>query len=264
MIILSNPFFWHDAAEIIFFAAMFYYFSVWLAKDTQKNLLGYFYSYLLVVLASHHAHLETMHTFLVITAPIAIVLFIITHQEILQRNFVALRNIIPASRNEHNGEWLEALMRSFLVAASENKELTCVIENFDALEEFITSQQELNIPIKKNVLDLIFESTVFDSTQLLWTNAQGTIRGINATWLAPEQTHWMQHALFITSKTDAIIFNVSATTRTFTIIACGNTYTNITAMHALSTIKKYLHGTHKGDALYAQSIKKNTQQQSAH
>lgn len=260
--IFNNPFLWRDAAEIIFFAAIIYYFSLWLRKDRQKNLLGYFYSYIILILASHHAQLSTMHTVLLICAPIACVLFIIAHQEILQRNLVALRNIVPAHRNDQTGDWLEALMRSFLVAASNNKELSCIIENYDSLEQFILTEQQLNIPIKKNVLDLVFESTVFDATRMVWTNSHGTILAVNAELITADNNNWLQQAVFITAKTDAIIFNVCPTTRNFTIIASGQIYNNITALHALSTIKKYLQGNLKGESNYAQPTKKTTQQQS--
>lgn len=261
-ILFHNPFLWRDITEILFFTAIIYYFSLWLRKDRQKNLLGYFYSYIILILASHHAQLSTMNTVLLICAPIAFVLFIITHQEILQRNFVALRNIVPAHRNDQTGDWLEALMRSCLVAASNNKNLSCIIENYDSLEHFILTEQQLNIPIKKNVLDLIFESAVFDATRMVWTNAHGTILAINAELITTDNSNWLQQAVFITTKTDAILFNVSPTTRNFTIIASGQIYNNITALHALSTIKKYLLGNLKGESSHAPTVKKTTQQQS--
>lgn len=260
MILSHNPFFWHDLVEITFFSVILYHFSLWLRKDRQKNLLGYFYCYLGVVLGSHYASLQTLHTFLVITAPIAIVLFIIAHQEILQRNFVALATIVPAHRNELADDWLEVLMRSCLVAASHNKQLSCVIENYDSLEPFITTEYALNIPIKKSVLDLTFESLLFDPEKMLWTNSQGTLHGINAAWSNIGSNNWAEHALFISTKTDAVIFTVSPTTRNFTIFVAGNTYSHISALHALTTLKKYIHKNQKRES-HAPVIQKNSQQQ---
>ena len=51
---------------------------------------------------------------------------------------------------------------------------------------------------------------------------------------------WMQDALFFTGKTDAIVLSLTPEQKTFHIITQGKSYSNITASHALTTIKKYL------------------------
>ena len=256
--------FWRDATEILFFSIIIYYFTLWLRKDAQKNLLGYFYTFLFTLVASHYANLTTMHNFLLITAPVALMLFIITHQEILQRNFIALRNITPARKNTINDDWIEILMRSLLVASSHSKELLCVVENHDALAPFIGNEQRLEIPVTHNTLALLLESASLDATRFIWLNAHGSIVGFNAT-LQENESDWLHHANMLTTKTDAIFLKVSPTTRSFTIIAGGHTYHNISALHALSTLKKYVYiDTKKGEISYAQHVKKSHQQQSSH
>lgn len=259
--LIKNLFYWRDIVEIIFFATIIYHASVWMSKDRQKNLLGYFYSYLIVLLTAYHFNIPTLYSVLLIAFPVACMIFIIAHQDILQRNFVALRAITPAVRPE-TGDWLETLMRSFLVAGSDNKEIICVVENNDSLENLITTEHLLNVGIKKNILELIIASALFDSKKMLWITAHGSIRGMNAHW-QDTQENWPQQAVYITAKTDAVVFAIVPSSRTFTIIANGQTYSNISALHAISTIKKYLLGTTKGDITHAGHKKSHAQQPNA-
>ncbi len=84
---------WRDCLEIIFFASLFYYLTLWLKKDKTKNLLPYFYGYCLITFCAYMLELTTVTSLLFLFTPAAVMLFILMHQDTLQRNIVALKHI---------------------------------------------------------------------------------------------------------------------------------------------------------------------------
>ncbi|MCX5921968.1 MAG: hypothetical protein NTX86_01440 [Candidatus Dependentiae bacterium] len=246
----ANIFFgWRNAAEIILFSTLIYYFSLWLKQDKQKNLLFNFYGYCGILLGSYYLQLPTVTYLLFITAPIAVMLFILFHQDVLQKNFVTLRNIMPARMGD--ADWLETLVRSCLVAANNNKEIYCVIEHKDSLVTLLNTPLALYTDIQKNVLSMMLESVTFEQHNMLWVNSTGRLLGINATWnnslhdtpnaeSVKDMLPWQQDALFFTAKTDAVVFSINPIKRTFSIVTQGKTFNDIPAPHALKTIQKYL------------------------
>jgi hypothetical protein len=269
---LSSFFYdWRDVIEIVFFSSIVYYFSLWLKKDRQKNLLLYFYVYCSILLISHHAHLATVSSFLFITAPIACMLFILFHQELLQRNFVALR-AIKADPIEH-GDWLETLLRTVLVAVNNNKEIQCIIEHNDSLSSVLNTPMPLYADLQKNLLDMLLESDAFDQHKMIVVNSHGRLLGINASWNTQLQENWLadelkskekwqQDALFFTAKTDAVVFRITPATRLFDIVAQGKILNSVNAALAVKTIQKYVYAhTQKGELNNGTHIKKNSYKQ---
>lgn len=240
---------WRDCVEILFLSYALYGVSLWLQRDFQKPLLLYFYGYCLLFFTTHYAHLSTIHSLLLTLFPICALIFILLHQDTLQRNFVMLRNITPAEQvTEH---WTELLIRSSLVAASNNKEIRCIIEKGDSLSTILTCPVKTDCHVNPGLLDLLIESSLFKQHAMLWLNKTGRVQGINClwkktsleTWLAQElkeREEWIQDALFFTSKTDALFFILHPTTRTYTLIAQGKLLERISAHAALKTIKQYL------------------------
>jgi hypothetical protein len=261
---------WRDSVEILFFATAVYYFSLWLKKDRHKNLLGYFYSYCLIAFTAYQANLSTVTTLLCVASPVVILLFIVLHQTTLQKNFVTLRNIVPAHKD--TTDWLEIVIRSCLVALNNNKEIACVIEHQDSLQEHLTTPLTLNAHVKEDLLNIVFESQSFNQQQLVWINSRGMLLGMNAQWhTLPEKswefaTHttsldWQQAALFYTSKTDALLFHIAPTTRTFAIVVHGKLFDAIPTSNALPFIKKYLTDIKTGEKNYGTTSEKRIFQQ---
>lgn len=248
--LLAQHFFgWRDVVEIALFSILIYSFSLWLKRDKQKHLLLYFYGYCCIVLGAYWAQLPTVSFLLFITSPIAIMLFIMMHQETLQKNFVMLRNIMPATAGKT--DWLETLIRTALVAANNNKSVHCVIEHTDSLSSYLTTPLPLHTQIQKNILAMILESETFETDKLLWLNSKGLLLGMNAHWStqledawldngAKKLAAWEQDALFFTAQSDAIVFNINPQTRLFSIFAQGKIFNNINAPLALKTIEKYI------------------------
>ncbi len=245
---------WRDAVEILTFSTLFYWVSRWLKRDKQKNLVGYFYSYCALCFTAYFAQLPTMTTFLFMFAPVMIIFFLLMHQETLQKNFVALRNITPAKLA--NSQWLDTLVRTCLVAINNNKEVMCVIEQHDNLTDFIDTSLTMHTDLNKDLLNMMLASETFDATKMIWLNTNGHVLGVNSTWKNQPRDEalsddvkklepWKQDALFFTNKTDALVFKVDPKSRTFDIVVSGKTYDNISSNHTLKMIKKHVI-THEG------------------
>jgi len=87
---------------------------------------------------------------------------------------------------------------------------------------------------------------------LVWVSIQGKLRGINATWHTPTydiskennlfstSTTWQQESLIYAQQTDVLVFYSNAVTHTFTIIARGKCFENVSPHHALALIKQHI------------------------
>jgi len=285
------PLTWHDGIEILFFSSLFYFLALWLRKDRQKNLLWYFYSYYAVTLIAYNANLPTISFFLLVFSPAIIMLFIIMHQDILQRNFVALTRTTPAQTTTHN--WLEALIQTCLIVINNNKSITCIIEKTDNMHTFLQVPFTIHAPLHTALLEVLVNCNSYDQHKMVWIDAHGNLEGINASWRHSiaqtfnyentmhmhEKTHLdktlvsnetllektsLEDALLYTTKTDALLFTINPETRTFTVIMHGNQLQKISAHHAYTTIQKHLTNLHnvqdKKGTFHVANTKNNTDQ----
>lgn len=262
---------WRAIIEILFFSTLFYQISLWLKRDRHLNLLGYWYGYCAIGLLAHILQLNTISSVLFFFTPTIIMLFLMMHQEQLQKNFVALRTLRPARIPA--ADWLEQLIRSCIVAVNHNKALICVIERNDSLQDFLNTSCMFNAELHNTTFDMLITSNMFNDKKLVWLNDHGTLRGLNATWnLAHDDSWyaadttadvpaWQQDALFFTTKTDAIVLGIDTIARTFTIIARGQRYENIAAHHALKFLKKLI--TNDRGVQY-EAAQQNTHHQQPH
>lgn len=255
---------WRAIVEILFFSTLFYQISLWLKKDRHLNLLGYWYGYCVVGLVAHALQLNTISSVLFLFAPTIIMLFMMMHQEQLQKNFVALRTLQPA--RTPTADWVEQLIRSCLVSVNNNKGLICVIERTDSLQDFLTTNCLFNAELHGATFDTLITSDIFNDKKLVWLNDHGTLRGLNASWdlgiddvwhAAADIPAWQQDALFFTQKTDAIVLGITTANRSFTIIARGKRYENIAAHNALKFLKKIINHPELG-------VLNETSEQSSH
>lgn len=264
-----------DVIEIIFFTNVIYFFSLWLKKDTSHNLLIYFFSYCAMFCFATLLNLATVVTFLIYSAPIVLLLFIIFHQELLQRNFITLTNTPIASFDI--ADWPEQLIRACLHAINNNKELICVIEHRADLRPFLKTPLLFNSPLAQNLLTLLIDSNGFDQQKVLWCNAQGKLVGINGEWqITANETWqsaivntlpaWKQDALLMTLKTDTLIFRVDPSKRAFDVIIKGANYENLAAHQTLLLLKKHLAlpSSYKGDPSHDRFTQTHNSQQPNH
>lgn len=245
---LYRPEILRDSVEVLMLSTAIYGFSVWLRTDTRHNLLSYFYLYAGLIIATHALSLPTLNLLLTACAPVIILLFIIFHQERLQKNFITLTNTFrttPAAAS-----WADAFMRTALCHINSGRQLLCVIEHKNNLENMLTTTCHVNAPLSAPLLSLMCNSSDFNPQALLWLSSQGIIKGINCTWSMEEDTVWAaeearslpvwkQEALLITKHTDALVLCIVPTTRTFDVIVGGKALEQVNAQAALALIKRY-------------------------
>lgn len=241
-----------DCLEIIFFIFIIFKISLWLKNDHTKPLLLYFYSYLSILFSSYFFQLTTVYQVMLATAPICFLLFIIYHQKSLQKSFIISKNkpITPA-KLVHK-EWLEILIRTTLIASYHKKNITCIIEQCDSLETLVDQPFILDIPIQKQIIDILLESVAFDKNKLIITHHSGNILSINASWsdlvmnelifnkISDDQIQ-KEYAKIITSKTDAIVIHTNSNHQHHFIAYQGKIIEHITIDQALKLIKKLLY-----------------------
>jgi hypothetical protein len=265
--------YWKDFVEIGFFSVLFYYAARWLKKDKQKNLLLPFYGYCAICFSAYYLELTTISYTLFLFAPVAAMIFIVVHQEQLQRNLVALRNITPAKRIQL--DWLETLIKTSLLAINNGKTITCIIERQDTMNQFLETQLKFNAQLEQGLLEILLASNSFDQERMIWVNTQGQLVGVNVAWRTPSTTieleqnvqklpEWKKHALFFTAKTDAIVLNITPTSRTFDLVLNGMIVDRMHATKTLELIKKYVmskRNLEKGVVFYENVSQKRSVQQ---
>ncbi len=238
-----------DAVEILFFSTIIYYILLWLKKDTERNLMLGFYVYCAVFFGAYFADLPVIRFTLFLSSPVIALLFIIFHQETLQKQYVKIaKNTVP---HHDTNPWVDELIKSCLMALNRHKEIMLVIERADLLKTLIHAPYFIYAELKRDVFDILLEKQIPGNDHMIWINQQGKLVAINAswrthideTWVSSEVAHlhpWKQHALFITAKTDALIFKVNPLTRNFDLVIQGKIMQGITAEQLSVLMKKHL------------------------
>lgn len=255
--------------EIITLSSFFYYFSLWLKKDTEKNLIWYFYGYCLLFLGSWTLNFSVINSFMLYTCPLMCMLLVIIHQDILQRNFISIKKEITPTNNP---EYMEELVRSALAALNKSKNFYCVLEHTWDIKPFIKSDFLLHADLKQECISFLIESPTFDENKFIWCSTQGYVVAINAHWkihrsqpthaLPPTATQWKEDAILITSKTDACVIKGNTTTRLFDIITRGKIHEQIPAHQLVQLLKmQVIQSPLLGEKLHESSHKRIINQQ---
>jgi len=240
---------WVDILEIISFAAIFYYFSIWLQKDKQKNLLPAFYLMNIVLISTNIFSMHTAFNFILNFSPVFIMLFILVHQSTLQRNFISIKNLSPIKNKDDN--WLQDFMRTCLVAMNNKKEIIVAIEGKDSFENFITTNFTLKTSITQELSNALINSQSFDNQKMLWVSYDGIFRGINSSWNIENNLLWTQEkddsiekwkldGILFSSKLDCLIFKTNTINRSFDIVVHGKLMDNIAPNNAINIIDQFV------------------------
>ena len=260
---MYHIFSYKDLLEIMFFSSCIYYFSVWLKQDRTKNLLFPFYCFCVVTLLASTFHLQTVSSFLLFYGPVIVLLFILVHQEQLQRNFVTLHNIKP-QKDLATKNWVETVIQSTLRARTKNKTIRVIIEHTDSLSSCITAPFRLETEMQSSLLNMLLDSPSFDQEKMIWLSSAGKLIAINGSWSQNAQKEWIAQelketdawltdTLLFTTKTDALAFSCTPETNGFTICAQGKVIEEVSAAQSLRIIGHFLKiplGIKKGDEVY--------------
>lgn len=239
-----------DLIEIILISSAVYYFSLWLKQDNKKNLLIYFYSFCVLGILSYSLELATITFLLYYSAPIILLMFIILHQSILQKNFVTLKKV-NLEREPNN--WFDELIRACLSALNNNKDILCVIERSDSICDFVQSSCLFYADLKKEIFETLINSQANFSKEdnFIWLNNIGKIVAVKANWNFSIDTEWFnkevstlpkwkQDCIIATNHTDAIAFKITPLSRTIDIFIQGKIIESVSPQQAFAIISKYL------------------------
>ena len=171
------------------------------------------------------------------------------HQETLQKNFVNLTKGAPGVLGESH--WVDELIKCCLMALNRHREIVLVIERNDQLKSLIHAPYFIYAELKKDVFDILLEKHIADKDYMMWINQQGKLVAINCSWRthldetwiskdAQNMHQWMQSALFITSRTDALMLKVNPLTRSFDLVMGGKILEGMNAEQTSSFMKKNL------------------------
>lgn len=172
-------------------------------------------------------------------------LFVLIHQETLQKNFIALVPITPARPAQ--SEWLDIMMQTCVTCMNNQQDIICIIERSQALDTLLHTALPVRTDMSKELLNLFLTSPLFDPTTMLWLNTNGMVLGINTLFnkipdeliTSDSAVSWKQQALFFTTKTDALLLKINARQRTLDIIVQGKEYGALTTRTALHLLRKY-------------------------
>lgn len=246
---------YRDILEILFFASAIYYIQLWLKRDTQRNLILGFYTYCALFFASYYADLPVLRFVLFVFAPAIAMLFIILHQETLQKNFISLTK--PVRIDLETTNWIDELVMCCLTALNKHKDAILVLERNDSLKSLIQAPYFIYAELKKDVFDILLEKQLPGNRNMIWINQQGKIVSINSAWktqideewVAQDAEHlhvWKQQALYITGKTDALVLKINPLSRSFDVIINGDIIENMKAETVTVYLKKRLLNTDSG------------------
>lgn len=257
---------WRDGIEILILSFLFYYVLRWFASDKQSKVLEFFLGYAVLGFGAYLIELQVFLFLYVLSLPIVGVFAIMMHQQTLQKAFVigkqytAVKPLVT--------DWLHELMRACLNALNMNKEIICIIERSHPLTTFLSSSGVFNAELKAYLVDnLMVRSS--DEPMTLWMNSKGILVAVDVAWDLDEYEEWVsdtikvahkwkQDALFITSKTDALVVKISCKDRSFDLIVDGTSIAPLTAGDCFTLLKRYISGQSTKEVMYAYPTRDNT------
>lgn len=259
-----------DGTEILCISTIIYYCLLWLKKDSTGKLLRSFYAVCGFIIFIWIVPLPTLTALTITLWPLGAMLFIIFHQDTLQRNMVCAKRLIPSHHDEKNPAQL--LCGSLFTLLNKGKSIYCLLELENKLDSYITSSSLLHCPLQSDVLHLIYESSHYNADQFLWIRYPQTIVGFNGAIITnhipltleqgEHEPSWIQDAVLLTAKTDACIFKSDATLRTFTLVIKGTIIPHLSPTQLYNLLNKTLsiHQKRSGDITYEHFYKKDSQQ----
>lgn len=238
-----------DFIEIIFFSSFIYFISLWLKHDTQKNILAIFYTLISACIVANFCNMITISNFIILFTPGFLMILFLIHQNTLQKNFIALKKISPATKNENS--WLDDFFRSCLNSMANNKQVTVIIESTESIQEFIKSEFNINAPINQDLTNILINSSSFDQNKMIYISSNGTLNSINCLWNMQNNdllfttnnstlNEWQQDSIIFSSKINCLIFKTYPAKRTLDIVLQGKLIENITPQNALNIITQYI------------------------
>jgi hypothetical protein len=233
---------WRDGVEILFFATLFYFVLRWLYKHRLSPLAHYAIAYCALVIGAHQLQLSCIAHFLIEYGPVIVMLFIVFHEHILQKNFVILTR--SALQSAQCNTWPEIIVRLSLHRGSNNASTICIVDKQAQATPFLVSPSAINAYLTQELADIL---TNHNHLGMIWLDAStGKLHTTQAQWntyaqpgaTSTSHAEWYSHALALTSTTDTIVFCIGSHQSSFTFFAKGKIQHNVPAHQLLSLLRK--------------------------
>lgn len=235
---------WRDCIEVLFLVTVLYKITLWLNKDTTRKLVWYLYGYCALILVCYALSLSLLATWLIVIAPVAAILCVLMHQDMLQKRFAVPVKIIPAQLST---QWVDELLQALLIIMNSKKQVLCVVEYKDLLNNLIETACPLSSACKKSVLVMLADSTLFAQQDLIWISVDGMIKGINCRWVQHEddaaKDSWA-YAVTVCTKTDALVCRANPERNNFDIVVHGKVIEHLSSSNCRSILLQYVSKFH--------------------
>ncbi len=230
-----------DAVEIAICVIAYYMINSWLYNQENKELLMLWYGYHAVAMGAYIADLQTIFFLAACCFPIVIMLGLIFNEQKLQKMFVVAQRLDPLTTTTAASHWADELIKFALMRLNEQKDLYVVIEYQDSLAPLVHAHELVNATLKKNTLELLYDSFVMPKESFLWISSSGKIISLAAQW----KKCALNDTVHVTSATDCIAIKSCAATRKFSIITGAKIVENLSAHHALNLLYELQTSTYK-------------------
>lgn len=238
--------------EVLILSILSYKALRWLQSDHTKPMILYVYAYTALMAFSQLIYATALFWILVICAPIAAIIGIIAHQKNIQKYF-AWKNIHRfENRTLPDQKWLEVLMRSVLLAAHHKKNIFCIIQRKNFILHFIQAPYKMELPIQKDLLDLILASPLIENPSIMLVTEFGMLQQVNAIWSDKlleymiisdhhdSIEHCQEAANALCRLTDAIIWHINPHNQECSIWYQDTHIKNMSIDQVLTLLKKLI------------------------
>jgi hypothetical protein len=168
--------------ELIFFIGVAHLIIKWLAQDKRCNLVAYFFLYTGALLITDQCALVTLHYFLYWMLPCFGTLFVIFHQEQLQKNFITITHANQKKiLSNNNVDLVTTMLQIGLYNSVRKRKTFFIVEGNQDLGLFLHAAVPLNITIQKELVESVCDnSSLYNEQSAIWLDYTGIIRGINS------------------------------------------------------------------------------------
>lgn len=190
--------------ELCFFIYCAHVTLKWLSKDKKCNLVGAFIMYIFMLLITEQCSLHAVNHFLYWMFPLLSTLFVLFHQDQLQKNFVAITHILnDTHENEQAGTHIiSTILQIGLYNSMRQKSTYFIIEGNQDLSLLLSSSIPLNIVLQKKLVEVLCDSSLYDERLGLWITYTGIIKGINTELVQNTNSQYFD---ILPKKTDCLI-----------------------------------------------------------
>jgi DNA integrity scanning protein DisA with diadenylate cyclase activity len=255
-------YFWTDIVELTVIVICLYNFLQWMARDTSKNMLLWFYSYTILLLTSYALGCFTLSFLFFFFAPAGAMFLLIIHQETLQKKFIPFKKITPAMVVAQN-TWIDNVIQICLYARTRQKAVSFIIEKTNPLEGMLEKKLLIQSPFDVALLKLVIDSSRYDAATAIMVTHTGMLVALATTFSRTSENQqddiaeknmplWVAQAASRSLHTDALFIHSTPSNDICYTIFQGS-IVELSTLQTHNFIKRYITSSSsakKGDSFH--------------